>query len=61
MKFRITSAAMGVLLALGCATAFADSAGAAFPGNEAVRIVNGKRVVEAPPQTAASQRHRLAP
>jgi hypothetical protein len=57
MKFRITSAAMGVLLALGCATAFADSAGAAFPGNEAVRIVNGKRVVEAPPLTAATQRY----
>jgi hypothetical protein len=57
MKFRINSAAMGVLLALGCATAFADSAGAAFPGNEAVRIVNGKRVVEGPPLTAASQRY----
>jgi hypothetical protein len=61
MKFQTNSAAMGVLLALGCATAFADSAGAAFPGNEAVRIVSGKRVVEAPPLTAASQRHRLAP
>jgi len=29
----------------------AEPAGAVFPGNEAVKIVNGKRVVELPPLT----------
>ena len=37
--------------------ASAEPAGAVFPGNEAVRIVNGKRLVEEPPLTAASQRY----
>jgi hypothetical protein len=57
MKFQHTTAAVGLLFALACATAPAAPAGPAFPGNEAVRIVDGKRVVEAPPLTAASQRY----
>jgi hypothetical protein len=40
--------------------ATAEPAGAVFPGNEAVRIVNGKRVVEEPPLTAATQRYLKA-
>jgi hypothetical protein len=56
MKFQPTTAAVGVLLALATATAQAEPAGPAFPGNEAVRIVGGKRVVEAPPLTAAAKR-----
>ena len=56
MKLQPTSAAIGVLFALTCATARAEPAGPAFPGNEAVRIVNGKRVVETPPLTAAAKR-----
>lgn len=57
MKLQPTPAAIGLLLAMTCAAAHAEPAGAAFPGNEAVRIVNGKRVVEAPPLTAAAQRY----
>ena len=57
MKVQPTFTAIGVLFALACAAAHAEPAGPAFPGNEAVRIVNGKRVVEAPPLTAASQRY----
>jgi hypothetical protein len=34
----------------------AEPAGAVFPGNEAVKIVNGKRMVEAPPLTEATKR-----
>ena len=49
-------AAIGLLFAVAAATAKAEPTGPAFPGNEAVRIVNGKRVVEAPPLTAAAQR-----
>ena len=49
-------AAIGLLLVVAAATAKAEPTGPAFPGNEAVRIVNGKRVVEAPPLTAAAQR-----
>ena len=49
-------AAIGLLFAVAAATAKAVPTGPAFPGNEAVRIVNGKRVVEAPPLTAAAQR-----
>lgn len=52
-----TTAAIGVLFALAAASTCAVPAGPAFPGNEAVRIVNGKRVVEAPPLTAAAQRY----
>ena len=52
-----TTAAIGVLFALAAASTCATPAGPAFPGNEAVRIVNGKRVVEAPPLTAAAQRY----
>jgi hypothetical protein len=50
-------AAIGVLFAFAAATTHAQTVGPAFPGNEAVQIVNGKRVVEAPPLTAASQRY----
>ena len=57
MKLQPTTAAIGLLFALTCATAHAEPAGPSFPGNEAVRIVNGKRVVEAPPLTAATQRY----
>lgn len=38
-------------------TSHADPAGAVFPGNEAVKIVNGKRVVEAPPLTEGTKRN----
>ena len=57
MKLQPTPAAIRVLFTLTCATAFAAPASPAFPGNEAVRLVNGKAVVEAPPLTAASQRY----
>ena len=57
MKFQPSTAAFGWLLTLVCMTAQAEPTGPAFPGNEAVRIVNGKRVVETPPLTAASQRY----
>ena len=56
MKLQPTTAAIGVLFALVCVTAQAEPTGPAFLGNEAVRIVNGKRVVEAPPLTAAARR-----
>jgi hypothetical protein len=57
MRLQPTTAAIGMLFALTCATAHAEPAGPAFPGNEAVRLVKGKTVVEAPPLTAASQRY----
>ena len=57
MKLQPTTAAIGLLFALACVTAHAEPAGPAFPGNEAVRLVSGKTVVEAPPLTAASQRY----
>ena len=57
MKLQPITAAIGLLFALAGASAHAEPAGPAFPGNEAVRIVNGKRVVESPPLTAASQRY----
>ena len=57
MKLQSTTAAVGVLIAIMCATAQAEPVGSAFPGNEAVRIVGGKRVVETPPLTAATQRY----
>ena len=50
-------AAIGVLFAFAATTTQAQTSGAAFPGNEAVQIVNGKRVVEAPPLTATAQRY----
>lgn len=55
MKLLYTSAAIGLLFAV--AATHAQPAGSAFPGNEAVRVVNGKRVVEAPPLTATAQRY----
>jgi len=57
MKLQPTFTTIAVLLGLACGAAHAEPAGPAFPGNEAVRIVNGKKVVEAPPLTAASQRY----
>ena len=57
MKLQSPIAAIGLLLAIATATVQAEPAGPAFPGNEAVRIVGGKRVVEAPPLTAATQRY----
>ena len=57
MKLQPTFTAIGVLFALVCATANAAPESPAFPGNEAVRFVDGKRVVETPPLTAATQRY----
>ncbi len=57
MKLQSTFAAVGVLLAFTFTAANAQPSGPAFPGNEAVRIVNGIKIVEAPPLTAASQRY----
>jgi hypothetical protein len=57
MKLHLTTAAVSLLFTFTCLAAHAEPAGSAFPGNEAVRIVNGKRVVEAPPLTAATQRY----
>ena len=57
MKLQTPIAAIGLLLAIVSALVQAEPASPAFPGNEAVRIVNGKRVVEAPPLTAATQRY----
>jgi hypothetical protein len=57
MKLHLTTAAVSLLITFTCLAAHAEPAGSAFPGNEAVRIVNGKRVVEAPPLTAATQRY----
>ena len=39
------------------AGAQAQAAASAFPGNEAVQITNGKRVVEAPPMTATAKQY----
>jgi hypothetical protein len=60
MRHHASTAAIGVLIALACAAAHAEPAGPAFPGNEAVRIIDGKRVVELPPLTAATQRYLKA-
>ena len=60
MRLPFNPAAAGVLALI---TAFSTTAvmaqpkGAVFPGNEAVRMVDGKRVVEEPPLTAATQRY----
>lgn len=58
MKFEtMTTKAIGALFAIAAVSAHAETAGPAFPGNEAVRIVNGNRVVEAPPLTATALRY----
>ena len=57
MKLQTPIAAIGLLFAIATTTAQSEPTGPAFPGNEAVRIVGGKRVVEAPPLTAATQRY----
>jgi hypothetical protein len=54
---KISQGALLLLPLLASSAAQAEPAGAVFPGNEAVQVVNGKRVVEAPPLTAASQRY----
>lgn len=56
MKHRIPITTVSIALSLATAHVFAEPVGAVFPGNEAVRIVNGKRVVEAPPLTKGAQR-----
>jgi len=60
MKLHIhpaTAGALALLAAFSTTPVMAQPKGAAFPANEAVRIVNGKRVVEEPPLTAATQRY----
>ena len=57
MKLHLTTAAIGALFALVGVATHAEPASPAFTGNEAVRLVSGKTVVEAPPLTAASQRY----
>lgn len=57
MKLLFFATAIGVLLLSSATTTQAQPAGPAFPGNEAVRIVDGKRVVEAPPLTPTAQRY----
>jgi hypothetical protein len=57
MKFQTTTTAISLLFALTCAAAHAEPAAPAFPDNEAVRIVAGKRVAELPPLTAETQRY----
>lgn len=57
MRFGHIATTTVLLIALMSATVRAEPAAAAFPGNEAVRLVNGKRMVEAPPLTAGSQRY----
>jgi len=57
MRFESNPAALGLLMALACAAPHAAPAGPTYQGNEAVRIVDGKRVVDTPPLTAATQRY----
>lgn len=57
MKLQPITTSIGLLFALVSVTAHTEPTSPAFPGNEAVRLVNGKTVVEAPPLTAASQRY----
>ena len=57
MKFQPSTAAVGWFFALVGVSTHAESTRPAFPGNEAVRLVSGKTVVEAPPLTAASKRY----
>ena len=56
MKHRIPITTAAIVLSLATVRVLAEPVGAVFPGNEAVRIVNGKRVVEAPPLTKGAQR-----
>ena len=46
-----------VILGFATGHTHAEPAGAVFPGNEAVKIVNGKRVVEVPPLTEGTKRN----
>ena len=48
--------AAALILGLVATITQAEPAGAVFPGNEAVKIVNGKRVVEPPPLTEGTKR-----
>ena len=56
-RFTASAAVLAFFTTTPIAFAQAEPSVAAFPGNEAVRIVSGKRVVEAPPLTQASQRY----
>ena len=49
--------AAALILGLVATITQAEPAGSVFPGNEAVKIVNGKRVVEAPPLTEGTKRN----
>jgi hypothetical protein len=57
MKPLFNTVAIGTLLIFATTGLQAQPAGPTFPGNEAVRIVDGKRVVEAPPLTPTAQRY----
>jgi hypothetical protein len=57
---KISQGALLLLPLLASSAAQAEPAGAVFPGNEAVQLVNGQRVVEAPPLTPATQRYLKA-
>ena len=56
MKHHVTITATALAISIASASVFAQTAAAVFPGNEAVRIVSGKRTVEAPPLTKGAQR-----
>jgi hypothetical protein len=66
MKIHSTTAAIGALFALAGVTAQSEPTAPGFPDNEAVRMVDGKRVAEVPPLTPETQRYlksgfKLAP
>ena len=56
MRFGQSAIAVGFLLVLTVTDVHAGPEGPAFPENEAVRFVNGRRVVERPPLTPATKR-----
>lgn len=56
MKHLVTITATTLAISFASASVFAQTSAAVFPGNEAVRIVSGKRTVEAPPLTKGAQR-----
>lgn len=56
MKQLVTITTTALTISCASAGSFAQPTAAVFPGNEAVRIVSGKRVVEAPPLTKGAQR-----
>ena len=56
MKQLVTITTTALTISCASASVFAQPTAAVFPGNEAVRVVSGKRVVEAPPFTKGAQR-----